>query len=322
MAGDLPLDRHILAEAAQWLTAMQEAPLTAAEQARFGHWRNQSPAHQRAWARAERLLARIDSLPLELARPTLGRPDDAGRGRRAALKGLATLLLAVPAGWLLWRQQPWQHWLAADYVAGTGEQLDATLDDGSQVTLNTATQLDVRFGPHERLLRLRKGEIYVRTAADSVAPSRPFLVQSTQGRALALGARFSVRQLVDATLLAVYEGAVQIQPARADAAGYRTLHAGEQARFDRHGVARASASSEAGIAWRNGLLMADDMPLPQWAAELARYGTRDIIVAPSARHLRISGAFPTNDLSRALRMLAETHRVRVQVRGQAVQIGA
>lgn len=315
------IDHRILEEAAQWLAQMQETPLTDKEQTKFTQWRNQSEAHQRAWARAERLLAKMGSLPTGLAKTTLEKSDDARNGRRTALKGIVTMLLAAPVGWLLWRHQPWQDWLAADYVALTGEKLDATLDDGSQITLNTATELDVRFDQRQRLLRLRKGEIYVQTAADSMQPPRPLLVQSAQGKAIALGTRFSVRQMEETTWVAVYEGAVQIQPAHAGESSYLTLQAGQQAYFTRDGVEQATAASEAHIAWRNGLLMADDMPLQQWATEIARYSGKTIEVAPAAQRLRISGAFPTNDLRRALQMLVDTHRIRARIEGDRVRIG-
>lgn len=316
---DLRIEHHILEDAAQWLTAMQEAPLTDVQQAQFDQWRNQSEAHQRAWARAERLLAKMGSLPVDLAKPTLGRKD--GKGRRTALKNIITMLLAAPAGWLLWRHQPWRDWLAADYVALVGEQQNITLDDGSQITLNTATELDVRFDHRQRLLRLRKGEVYINTAADSVAPPRPFLVQSTEGKVLALGTRFTVRQLDGSTLLSVYEGAVQIQPNNADASSYLIVQAGQQAHFTLTSIELPTPASEAQIAWRNGLLIADDMTLVDWAEELARYSGKSIEIAPAAKSLRISGAFPTHDLQQAMRMLIKTHKLRVLMQGQTVQIG-
>ncbi|MFT3779850.1 MAG: FecR family protein [Ottowia sp.] len=315
------IEPRILQEAAQWLAQMQEAPLNPAEQQRLAQWRGQSAQHQRAWSRAERLLARVQGLPPDIAKPTLGRPGDAP-GRRRVLHGIATALLLAPAGWLLWRSQPWRDWLAADHVALTGEQHDAALEDGSQISLNTDTALDVRFDARQRLLRLRRGEVYIRTAPDSASPARPFLVQTAQGRLLALGTRFSVRQFDGATLLAVYEGAVQIRPDDADTARHLTLQAGQQARFTRDGIDPPAAATEDAAAWRQGLLVADDMPLPQWADELARYSGKTIHVGAAQRALRISGSFPVHDLPRALRMLADTHRVTVRIEGQTVWIGA
>lgn len=111
------------------------------------------------------------------------------------------------------------------------------------IALNTATALDVRYDEQQRLLRLRQGEIYIVTAADIQRPPRPFLVQSDHGLMLALGTRFTVRQQADNTLLAVYEGAVQIHPDGASAApGANVIEAGRQVRFDRNGLGRIDLS--------------------------------------------------------------------------------
>ena len=293
----LHIEPRILEEAAQWLARMQEAPLSPAEQQQLEQWRDLTVDHQRAWRRAERLQARMQGLPPAIARPTLGRSGDAGR--RRTIRGIVTALLLAPAGWLLWHRMPWRDWLGADHVTGMGERRDATLEDGSQLALNTDTALDVRFDPRQRLLHLRRGEVYIRTGADNLSPVRPFLVRTAQGQLLALGTRFTVRQFDGATLLAVYEGAVQIRPDGVDQARYLTVPAGRQLRFTRDGIGPANPAIESATAWRQGLLVADDMPLPQWAAELARYSGRTIEVGTAERRLRISGLFPIDDLPRA-----------------------
>ncbi|MCT5027394.1 DUF4880 domain-containing protein, partial [Pseudomonas aeruginosa] len=58
---------QVLRETASWLLLMQEGPLAPAQQAELESWRSRSPEHQRAWRRAERLLANIGSLPPALA---------------------------------------------------------------------------------------------------------------------------------------------------------------------------------------------------------------------------------------------------------------
>ncbi|EPK6902908.1 FecR/PupR family sigma factor regulator, partial [Pseudomonas aeruginosa] len=62
---------QVLRETASWLLLMHEGPLAPAQQAELESWRSRSPEHQRAWRRAERLLANIGSLPPALARRAL-----------------------------------------------------------------------------------------------------------------------------------------------------------------------------------------------------------------------------------------------------------
>ncbi|HBN9509586.1 TPA: FecR family protein [Pseudomonas aeruginosa] len=292
---------QVLRETASWLLLMQEGPLAPAQQAELESWCSRSPEHQRAWRRAERLLANIGSLPPALARRALERPS--GSGRRAVLRGLALLLGGAPLVWWGWRAQVWRDGFGADYLTAVGERRDLVLEDGSQLEMNTDSALDVRYDAGQRLLRLYRGEIYLRTAADRREPPRPFLVRTEQGLMRALGTAFSVRR----------EGA-------ASAADGRVIEAGQRVRFDRQRIGPVESASEAALAWRQGLLVADDMPLRQWAGELMRYGGESIECEPSLDPLRVSGTFPVDDLPLALAMLAQTHGLRLVHQGRRVLI--
>ncbi|MGF6390901.1 ferric-dicitrate binding protein FerR (iron transport regulator) [Pseudomonas aeruginosa] len=235
---------QVLRETASWLLLMQEGPLAPAQQAELESWRSRSPEHQRAWRRAERLLANIGSLPPALARRALERPS--GSGRRAVLRGLALLLGGAPLVWWGWRAQVWRDGFGADYLTAVGERRDLVLEDGSQVEMNTDSALDVRYDAGQRLLRLYRGEIYLRTAADRREPPRPFLVRTEQGLMRALGTAFSVRREGAETVLAVYEGAVQVRPeGAASAADGRVIEAGQRVRFDRQRIGPVESASEA-----------------------------------------------------------------------------
>ncbi|CAK7038881.1 FecR family protein [Kerstersia gyiorum] len=319
---DTRIDPGILNEAAHWLLRIQEGHLDAEQQASFARWHGQSSEHQRAWRRAERLLDKMGSMPAGLAAPTLRRANNiGGASRRALLRSVAAILALAPAGWLAWQARPWFERLNADYVAGIGEQLDATLDDGTRISLNTDTVLDVLYTVEQRLLTLKRGEIYISTAPDTQQPPRPFRVHTDHGSMQALGTRFVVRQHEDHTLLAVYEGAVRITPADAGPGVAVTLQAGQQAGFTRQHVGPLTDTSEAASAWRNGLLMADAMSLPQWVAELSRYSQDTIEYAPGLRQLQLSGAFPVHDIELALQMLAQTYQLNVRRNGRRVYIG-
>lgn len=296
---DQSIARPVLAQAASWLLLMQEGPLTSEQQARLTQWRQSDPEHERAWSRAQRLLDRLGTLPPTLARQSLQRPS--GHDRRTVLRGLLVLLVAAPLGWWAWRRStPDSH-----YQTAVGERREVRLADGGSVSLNSDTAMDVRFTRDLRLLQLQRGELYIVTASDPQIPARPFKVQTEQGTLHALGTRFSVRQLPGETLLAVFEGAVHVAP-------HETIvRAGQQLRFSHDLQGPIEATSEALIAWRNGLLLADDMPLAQWAQEMMRYTTRPLACDPGVGTLHVSGTFPVDDLPLALAMLTQTYGLQV-----------
>ncbi|GLO57997.1 sensor [Pseudomonas putida] len=307
-----PLDdaipQQVLAQAASWLMLMQEGPLLPAQQRELERWRRASAEHERAWQRAQRLLTRLGSLPPTLAKQTLDRPT----GRRAVLRGLLLLIGAAPLSWWAWRSG-----VGNDYQTSVGERQHARLADGTQITLNSDSAVDVLFNSAQRLLHLRRGEVYIATAADP----RPLMAQTQQGQLLALGTRFSVRQLADETLLAVYEGAVQVRPEHASVApGENIIRAGQQVRFSRERMGLIEQARETTLAWRNGLLVADDMPVRLWAHELMRYTDQQLECDPALGELRVSGTFPIDDLPLALAMLAQTYMLQVRHTGRHVFI--
>lgn len=297
---------RVLDEAAEWLMRLHDSAATDDDRRACERWRQRHPDNARAWARAELLMNKLGGLPSALAMPSLSRP--ARTSRRTAVARLAALLATVPAAWLGWRFVDAHGWTAQHHTA-TGERRELLLSDGTRVTLNTASAIDVRFDAAQRLVVLRAGEILVATAPDTAAAHRPFRVQSAGGTMEALGTRFSVRQEEEgATRVAVLEGAVRISPA--SGAASRVLPAGQQGRFSAGGIDGAfTAADEAEVAWTQGMLLADRMRLADFAAELSRYRPGALHCDAAVADLRVSGAFPIADTDRVLGMLVSTYPV-------------
>ena len=298
---------RVLDEAAEWLMRLHDSTVTEADRRAWAHWRQSHPDHARAWARAELLMNKLGGLPSALAMPSLARPSASARdgGRRAAVGRLAALLAAVPAGWLGWQLASERGW-TAEHRTATGERRELRLADGSRLVLNTASAIDVRFDAAQRLVVLHAGEILIATAPDTGTAHRPFRVATGHGTMEALGTRFSVRKEDGATRIAVLEGAVRIAPR---AAASRVLPAGQQARFHAAAIDAFTPADEAGVAWAQGMLLADGMRLADFAAELSRYRPGALQCDAAVGNLRISGAFPIDDTDRVLRMLVSTYPV-------------
>lgn len=304
------MDDSILDEAAEWLVVMHAGAVSTEDRRAWMDWRARSAAHEQAWLRAERLLGTLGGLPPALAMPALNRPGS----RRAALAKLAALLAVAPTAWGAWRWSESEGW-TADYRSATGERRELRLDDGTRLTLDTASAVDVRYDSSQRTLVLRAGEIQIETAGDS----RPFEVHTRDGRLRALGTRFTVRMQDEDTRLAVQEGAVRI----ATAHDTQVLNAGQQTAFSARRIDAAVTLDPAAIAWTRGMLLADGMPLGALVAELGRYRKGVTRCDPAVAALRVSGTFPLADTDRSLAMLAATYPVTVATRlgGYWVTVG-
>lgn len=300
------IDPQVLEEAAEWLMRLHEGEVSAQDHAAWERWRTSSAECQRAWERAEQLLGKFGGLPPTVAMSCLDRPQNPGR--RAALGKLAALLALVPAGWSAWQFAEWQQW-TADYRSQVGQQRHLTLVDGTRLTLNTDSAVDVRFDAQQRLVLLRRGEIFVDTAVDNRSNPRPFLVATAQGRMQALGTRFSVREEPSRTLLAVVEGAVRVALAGAGAMPPLIVQAGQRSAFSALAFEGLQAIDSAALAWTQGMLLADKMRLADFLSELARYRRGLVRCDPAIADLPISGSYPLNDTGRTLNMLVQTYPV-------------
>ena len=301
------IDPVILHEAAGWLVRLQSETLSAADRAALARWRARSADHEAAWQRAEAMLRGFGQVPPRIGRQALRQADRTGR--RQAVRALAGLLVLGPAAWLGVRELPWGEW-RADLRTATGEQRRVELADGTQLVLNTASAVDVDYTPTQRVLWLRAGEILLTTGRDPAPAPRPFLVQTTQGVLRALGTRFMVRDEGASVRVAVYEGAVEVRPARADVSAL-VLAAGEQTVFTASGAAAPVPADSLAASWADGMLAARNWRLADLVDELGRYRHGVLRCDPAVAELRVSGAFPLNDIEASLRLLQKTLPVRV-----------
>ncbi|KJK14954.1 FecR domain-containing protein [Pseudomonas sp. 2(2015)] len=275
--------KRILAQAVDWYVRLHESTVSEATRSQWQAWLAADPQHAAAWKRIEQLQQRLTQAPSALASSTLER---ARHGRRATLKTFALLLGAGVLGWQGYQASPWR----ADYATRVGQRRSLSLADGSRLVLDTDTRVDVRFDQQQRLIILRQGEILVETAKDA----RPLSVQSDQGRILALGTRFTVRQGDGVTRVSVEAHAVEVRPRLATAQAVR-VDAGHTLSFaaDRVGpVQRAPAQASA---WTRGLLVAIDWRLQDLLAELSRYRHGYLGCAADVADLRLSGTFLLDD---------------------------
>jgi transmembrane sensor len=274
--------------ASAWL-AQADAAWTAADEAALQAWLTAEPANRAAYERVslsmEFLGAHQDDPELAaLRRRTAERTR---HPRRGVLVGALAASLAVVIGAAVHQAAP-----AKLEIFETGPAMRRiTLEDGSHVTLDARTRLEVRLGRRARQLKLVQGQASFEVAHDR---SRPFAVRLGREVVVATGTAFNLDQAPGASVVTLVEGSVEVRRAADDRLLAR-LSPGDQyaARNGRSQVARADP--DAALAWRTGKLIFDDATLAEAAERVARYSANPIRVAPPLSNLRISGAFDAGD---------------------------
>lgn len=318
MAEGQPISAAVADQAVEWLTLLMSGSTSVQDQQAWQAWRAASPEHERAWRHIEAMTGRLKALPAKSVYQTLSpyARQPAQASRRTLLRSLFWGGLLAGSGLLASRTSTWQTQLA-EHRTGTGEQRSVMLSDGTRLTLNTATALDLQFDAHTRLLHLHAGEIMIVTAAaQGVQPvdSRPLEVQTAQGRIRAMGTRFCVRQDDGHTQVSVQESAVQVRPTRSERV--QVLLAGQRTGFSSTQIDPLRPLNEADMAWTRGQIIADDMPLGEFIAELDRYRPGVLRCDPQVAGLRLSGVFPLHDSERILATLPSVLPVQVRTRSR------
>jgi transmembrane sensor len=311
--------------AALWMTRGTE---TAADAELFEEWLADREANMAAWAKAQRLWdsfdhAADDEMLQAMRTSALGlRPyrQRLNWGWLAAALAVAVLSGGLLVGVLTWRP----YGSGAAYSAGspaqpappafsTGkdQQLQAALPDGTKLTLDTDSAVDVAFDGRRRDVRLLRGHAFFDVAHD---PSRPFAVTARGLIATALGTRFGASLDGDSTSITLVEGRVAITKVGAPAATSVQLHAGERFTTGASGDTVTKVDPDSALSWRNAYVEFRNETLAAAAAELNRHSRVQILIRdPKVGDLRVSGRFKTGDVERfcrAVELVQAVHAVR------------
>jgi transmembrane sensor len=273
----------------------------------FAKWHAAHEEHARAWRQLGMLDARFSVANGPARAALLQSRESIRRQVRKLGSGLASVVavigLALFAGD---RYLPLDYWLA-DQRTATGEQRTLRLSDGTLVSLNTHSAMDVRFDDKQRLIILQEGEILVETGHGD---ARPFIVETREGSMRALGTRFLVKREEQGTRLSVLQSAVAAHPQSRPEE--QILREGQQVLIRNNGLDPIIALNLGADAWTRGMLVVDNMRLEDLIKELGRYRRGHLGVAPEIADLRITGSFPLHDTDLALTALLPTLPVQIE----------
>jgi transmembrane sensor len=181
------------------------------------------------------------------------------------------------------------------YTTDVGQTFSARLADGSRLTLDTDSQVRIRFGDGERRIELLRGQALFEVAHDA---QRPFIVRAGDTRVRATGTRFEVRKIGQDVRVTLTQGSVEIVDSDAKAKTWR-LRPGQALALKAATTATATPTSvdvQTATSWTSGALTFQDLPLDEAVAELNRYSREKVVLGDGApRSRRISGVFSTGD---------------------------
>ncbi|QVM91067.1 FecR family protein [Pseudomonas entomophila] len=302
-----PVSGKVLEAAIAWKLCLDEDSGTPDERSEFIRWHAADEEHARAWQQ----LGALDHRVSAAAGPVRHTLLQSRAGLRQRLGGLSVGLagMLVLGGLLAWAGVPTLapgYWLA-DQRTATGEVRTLRLEDGTLLSLNTHTAVDIDFHGEQRLIVLHQGEISVETGH---ADSRPLLVRTEDGRLRPLGTRFLVKREAGGTRLEVLQASVAAKPR--NSGDEQVLREGQQVLMSADGLGRVDPMTVGSDAWTRGMLVVDNVRLADLVATLGQYRSGHLGVADEVADLRVSGSFPLTDTDLALASLQPALPVKIE----------
>lgn len=294
--------------AVRFIVRLNSGHASRADHAAFADWRRQSPAHEVAAHQAEAVWGETADLHQDDASKSVRPGRDPKKPGRGTLVGLVLLMLSAGGGAGLWTMGDWKTW-TADEATGVGQTRTVTLADGSRVTLNARTALDIAVTRAGRRVTFLRGEAFFEVAPDA---SRPFEVFVDGAVVTARGTAFDIDRHEDGEIaVAVTNHAVRLDP---KAGAPVDLPAGKQAVIDAAGrIGKISDADPVVVAaWRDGMLIAENSTLGSIVAALGAYHRGWIIISqPDVARLKVNAVLDLKAPEATLETLAEGLPIRV-----------
>jgi transmembrane sensor len=327
VASDMESITSVLEQASHWWELLHSDSASSSDHREFGEWVTRSPERVEAYLETARLVKAIKSprliwpstaaevlireaksspetvLPFSTARVAVSVDRRGTRRSHGRLAWAAAAVLLIGVGLVLFMLETPQEFRTA-----LGEQRSVLLADGSRVTLNTASTIEVNLHNGRREVRLVQGEALFEVAHDA---ARPFVVRAGNALLEDVGTQFNVDMHSNATTVTVVEGRVavdspgarEIAGAQADNSGRATVEALILGANDRVlvtpagvGAPQRGVNVAASVAWTQRQLVFEHRPLSEVAEEFNRYN-RDRIDIDSAELKRqeVTGVFEAKD---------------------------
>ncbi len=302
---------EVLIEAAEWYVQCKEG-LSDTEQDEFTRWKASCIQHTKAWKEITATWGALNNIAEHPnARVILEHCEKEEKQQRRRWQtgsvAILALCLFLPLMWSIQNNYEVTYW-TSDYRTFKGEIENLTLEDGSQLTMNTTTSIDVDFSTNERRITLKQGEFFIDVALD---PKRPLIIVTEAGTARALGTRFTVERIPQkgssdtAMRVAVYESRVRVCASQINKCKDITEH--REIEMTSHQMSTVATIKPSEPTWLRKQLSVRDEPLVEVLNELARYHQGVLYFDPNELdHLRISGTLPLDDIPHALDALALT----------------
>jgi len=315
------LNTNLNKTAARWFIRMQDAEIDSPERTQFEHWLMQSEMHQAEYASIADAWNGIDSVDelkkLAAAKQANQFLNQHKRSKKIknAMAALSVCFIFIFAG--LFGFEKYQQWLAKPTMQMASESsatqiLTQKLEDGSEITLNASTKIQVTYYRHQRHIALLQGEAIFNVTKDT---NRPFIVETNTAKIKVLGTRFAVNKLSQLVRVSVDHGSVQVESkAPVSSIILRNGQVAEVAQDAATGLQTVKLKKNVAadyFKFATGTVVFNQADIVEIADVLSRYGQRKVTAQGDSTE-KISAVLNTKDIDTFINTLPKIANVTVK----------
>lgn len=267
--------------AAAWFYRLQDMESDHPDRSRFETWLLENTAHQAAFQEVEEISRKLNSMH-EVGKLSSALKHQQLNKRSSRIKtsitvlGFALCAILGHLGYQHWQTQPLSQLSAS---ANVGQTRTQQLEDGSTLTINSKSQLEITYYRDKRLVKLKHGEVIFEVVPDA---NRPFIVDSGSTRITVLGTRFAVNRLSNMVRVSVDHGRVQVasQQNSASERNQPIIVTDQQVAevLQQRQPVRVNRSAEDGFSFAQGVVTFDNAGIEEITETLARYREAPILL--------------------------------------------
>ncbi|RXK13264.1 siderophore-interacting protein [Halarcobacter mediterraneus] len=304
--------------AIKWLTCEKEG-LTKEQKKEFYSWLEADISHKEAYDDAKNIYSLFQNMPKEYSKELSKKAHEGARRTKLIenfkpiISYAAVVMLIIVAFF-----NSYNYFIPSFEQTLVSENKNISkklLPDGSIVSLDIKTKMQIEYYKNKRVVSLSTGQAMFDVAKDK---KRPFIIDSGKTRIEVLGTKFEVINLNDSTTIKVEEGVVKVGHIfnkNKEAQVIGLLKKGQEIQINNLGkVLNSGKTSISEIApWRNKELIFNKTTIKEALNKFARY--EDIQFSFKNSNIQnklFSGKFYTYDLDKFLNSLEKIYPIKIK----------
>ncbi|WP_047533752.1 FecR family protein [Methylotenera sp. N17] len=297
-----------------WFIRIRDAEADDVIRSKFEQWLMSSQAHQQAYADISKMWETFGSTSdLEKLAGVAEQNIYLQKAERSqhVKKYIVGLMAAVAIGlggllgFQSWRAQPTMQMMAQTEV---GQIKSQRLNDGTLLTMNMGTVIEVTYYRDQRLVNLKQGEAIFDVARDE---RRPFIIDSGKAKITVLGTRFAVNRMKKLVRVSVDHGTVKVEQhdsKNIESPDSLILHDGEVAEVNAYRSEPTHVQRQASdaFAFEKGMVIFEEADMDEIAETLSRYRKLPLIVEqPVSAKVHISSMLKADAIETFINQMPE-----------------